>query len=251
VNSCLYEGAVSHARFEPVAHAFSRRMCFAYLDLAELDRAFAGRWLWGVERRALMSFRRRDHFGDPSVPLETAVRDLVEQRLGARPLGPIRLLTQLRGLGVLFNPASFYFCFAPDGERLEALVAEVTNTPWLERHLYVLPARAEPGGPVEVAVAKSFHVSPFLPMDLDYAWRIAVPGERLELAIHALRDGRRVFAADVALERREITGWSLARALVRFPALPAQVVAGIYLHALRLWRRGVPFFPHPARAAHG
>jgi DUF1365 family protein len=242
---------VAHARFEPVAHAFSRRLFLAYLDLGELDRVFAGRWLWGVERRAPLCFRRCDHFGDPSQPLDAAVRDLVEQRLGARPQGPIRLLTQLRCLGVRFNPASFYFCFAPDGERLEALVAEVTNTPWLERHLYVLPARAEPGDTVELALPKSFHVSPFLPMDLDYAWRITVPGERLELAIHALRAARRVFAADLALERRELTGWALARALLRFPALPAQVLAGIYLQALRLWRRGTPFFPHPARAAHG
>ncbi len=248
MKSCLYEGRVAHARFEPVKHGFSRRLFFAYLDLAELPRVFAGRWLWGVERRALASFRRRDHLGDPAQPLDVAVRDLVEQRLGARPRGPIRLLTHLRYLGVLFNPASFYFCFAPDGERLEAVVAEVTNTPWLERHVYVLPARLEPGAVALLEIPKAFHVSPFLPMDLAYAWRIAVPGERLELSIHALRGGHRVFVADLALERREISGSSLARALLRFPALSAQVVAGIYLQALRLWRRGAPFHPHPAVA---
>ena len=86
-----------------------------------------------------MRFRRSDYLGDPAVPLADAVRALVAERLGSAPQGPIRLLTHLRTFGHCFNPVSFYYCFAADGERLEAIVAEVTNTPWGERHAYVLP----------------------------------------------------------------------------------------------------------------
>ena len=147
MQSAIYEGRVLHARRLQPQHGFSKRLCMLYLDLAELDRVFEGRWLWGVERARLVSFRRRDHLGDPDVPHDTAVRALVRQRTGRRLEGPIRLLTQLRTAGYVFKPVSLYYGFDLEDE-LDTVVADVSNTPWNERHAYVLrrDTRAPAGG---------------------------------------------------------------------------------------------------------
>ena len=228
MESAIYEGTVRHTRRAEPAHAFTQRLFTVYLDLAELDRVFAGRWLWGVERRRLVSFRRADHLGDATVPLDRAVRDLVRARTGRRVEGPIRTLTQLRTAGYVFNPVTFHYAFTPEGE-LDAVVADVSNTPWNERHRYVLGAE---GGRVDARTTKTFHVSPFLPMDHEYRFRFAAPGDALSASIENFAGGERVFDARLELERREIDGPALARTLVRFPWMTAQVVGGIYWQAL-------------------
>jgi hypothetical protein len=254
VESCLYVGRVRHRRFRPVRHDFSFPLFLVYLDLAELDRVFRGRWLWSTRRAALARFRREDHLGDPHLPLDEAVRALVAERTGRRPTGPIRLLTHLRYAGFVFNPVSFFYCYDPSG-RLDVIVADVANTPWNERHRYVLSADPASTGRQRFRTPKQFHVSPFLPMDLDYAWTFLEPCEKLAVRIeNRARDGQPLFDAVLALRRREITGASLASALAGFPLLTFQVLAGIYWQAFRLHRKGAPYFPHPALAgpeAHG
>ena len=251
MKSALYEGVVTHRRRAPVGNAFRYRLFHVYLDLAELDTVFRGRWLWSAKGPALAWFRREDHFGDPAAPLDEAVRDLVEQRLGRRPRGAVRLLTHLRYFGYVMNPVSFFYCFDPDDECLEAVVAEVHNTPWGERHCYVLDADGEPadGGMRAFAFAKDFHVSPFMPMEQSYRWRIGDPGERLAVAMENFEGEEKVFDAALALERREITGASLARSLALFPWMTAKVIAAIYWQAFRLWLKGVRFHPHPKHGA--
>ena len=254
MHSALYHGWLDHRRLAPRRHAFRYRLFMAYLDLAELDLVFRGRWLWSTSRTALARFDRRDHLGDPALPLDEAVRALVAERTGRRPAGPIRLLTHLRIFGFVFNPVSFYYCFDAAGQSVETVVAEVTNTPWGERHCYVLP-QSEPGAEVLRARSdKLMHVSPFHPMALRYDWQLHTPGEAL--AVHmALRpaDGTDagvapVFGATLALRRVPVGGAALAGTLLRFPWMTAQVIAAIHWQALRLWLKRVPVHDHPTRS---
>ncbi len=244
LQTAIYVGAVRHRRFDATAHAFSVRLYFVYLDLAELDRAFAGRWLWSHRRLAPMRFRRRDYFGPPDVPLVDAVKDAVARRIGVRPDGAVRLLTNLRSWGYLFNPVSFYYCFDRSG-RLAAVLAEITNTPWGERHHYVLPAR--PDGVVEGSFDKAFHVSPFQPMEQRYRWRLTAPGDRLFVHMENQAADRTVFDASLTAARRPWTGRTLAGILLRHPWMTGKVVLSIYWQALRLWWKRATFHPHPAK----
>ncbi len=249
MHSAIYHGWLRHRRFAPRAHAFRYRLFLLYLDLAELDSVFAGRWLWSAHRKALARFDRADYLGAPGVPLDQAVRDLVAGRTGRRPEGPIRLLTHLRYFGHCFNPVSFYYCFDRADSRVETVVAEVTNTPWGERHCYVLSEPLEPRSPLyaRYRTVKEMHVSPFMPMDVGYIWGFSPPGATL--AVHmALHRTAKLFDATLCLAREPITAATLAHALLAFPLMTLKVVAAIHWEALRLWLKRVPVFPHRQRA---
>ena len=255
MRSALYRGQVRHDRFAPRPHSFQNAVHLLYVDLEELPQLFRGRWLWSAERRNLISFRRADYLGSPREPLREAVLDRVEEELGRRPGGHVGLLTQLRTLGYLFNPVSFYFCHDERGG-LDAIVAEITNTPWGERHAYVLDAGG-PGGRVAHAgkdtdqltfrFDKDFHVSPFHDLDQVYEWRFSQPGECIEVSMTNVEHGRAVFHAGLSCERRPITGWSLAAALLRYPLQPLRLHVAIYWQAARLFLKRTPFFAHPKK----
>lgn len=252
MKSCLYTGVIRHRRFAPRPHDFSYRIYLTLIDLAELPGLFDRFWLWSARRPALAWFRRADYHGDTARPLDAAVRDRVEQQTGQRPRGPIRLLTHIRYFGHNFNPVSFYFVFDESDSRLEYVVAEITNTPWDERHAYVLRlADAEHVGAqgFRWQFDKVFHVSPFLPMDMRYDWRFTAPGEQLAVHMENWRQGAVEFDATLTLRRVPITSGSLARALLAFPFITAQVSALIYWHALRLLLKRTPFFTHPKKLA--
>lgn len=243
MNSALYVGRVRHRRTAPVGNAFSYRVFQVFLDLDELDQVFEGRWLWSTRRPAPAWFRRKDHLGDPAVPLDEAVRRLVEQRTGQRPQGPIRLLTHLRYFGYVMNPVSFYYCYAAAGEHVETIVAEIHNTPWGERHCYVLHNADAPDGAHRFQ--KSFHVSPFMDLEQTYVWRFNEPGEALSVHMDNIERGGKLFDATLTLERRPISGRTLMSALALYPLMTVRVIAAIYWQALRLWVKGAPFYPHP------
>jgi len=247
VQSCLYLGNLRHRRFAPRAHEFSYPLFMVYLDLAELDVVFRGRWLWSTTHPTLAWLRRKDYLGDPALPLDRAVRDAVSRATGSAPVGPIRMLTHLRYFGHCFNPVTFYYCYDAEGVAVHDVVAEITNTPWNERHTYVLRASPTPtpGRRLRFDLEKRFHVSPFMPMALTYDWRFSTPAQRLAVHMQSLREGRKIFDATLDLTRREIDGPSLARTLARQPAMTARVIAGIYWQALRLWMKRVPFHSHP------
>jgi DUF1365 family protein len=227
-----------------------------YLDLDELPEVLDPIPLWSARRPAPGRFDRRDHHGPADEPLAESTRRLVAERTGRRPDGPIRLLTLARTFGHCFNPVSFFYCFDRTGGRVETIVAEVDNTPWGERHLYVLGPdqeqhreRDRPGevhrGARRWRHAKAFHVSPFLGMDLEYDWRFSPPGEGLLVHIDTRRGDERPFDATLVLRRRRLSAGTMAGVLVRQPAMSLRVLARIYWQAGRLWLKGAPFHAHP------
>lgn len=249
--SCIYTGRVEHRRYAPVGNAFSYRLFMVYLDLAELDKVFTGRWLWSVEGTNIASFLRRDHLGDPDISLDEAVRDLVDARTARRPAGPIRILTHLRYFGHCFNPVSFYYCYDEQDREPVAVVAEIHNTPWGEEFCYIMNwQNGEEGkGFRRFRFRKVFHVSPFMPMDIEYTWCFSKPAGKLLVTMENYRQGEKLFSASLSLAREELSGATLARVLTTYPLMTVKVIAAIYWQALRLKLKGTPFFPHPENRA--
>ncbi len=248
--SAIYDATVVHRRHEP-AHAVRQRLRLAYLDLDELDEVVAARPGWSTHP-APVWFRRRDYLDGTDRPLADALGDLVEERTGRRPTGPVRMLTQLRTLGWLFNPLTTYYVFAPDGTTLATLVLEISNTPWHERFWYVLDAADV--GSTPRRFDKAFHVSPFLPMDLTYQCRAPVPDDRLALRfdLSTASSGaapRRVFTAALAGRRVPLEAPVAVRDVARTATQTARVSAGIYAHAAALAVRRARFHRHPTRSA--
>ncbi|WP_287813803.1 DUF1365 domain-containing protein [Pseudomonas sp.] len=249
MNSALYSGWVSHRRFLPRGHQFRYRIGLLYLDLAEQAQVLGLSPLSGTSRWAPFAFRETDYLREytrQGTPLATAVRQCVAKALGAEPQGAVRLLTQARSFGLAFNPVSFFYCFDAD-ERLAAILCEVTNTPWRERYHYVLPAQGE--GFEHFAVAKAFHVSPFLPRDLEYRMSFSPPGERLGVHMADWQGENKVFDATLNLQRQAMSRASLHRQLASFPWMTAKTCLAIYWQALRLALKRMPLFDH--RAADG
>lgn len=247
MNSCLYQGQVRHRRFAPRNHEFEYGLFLIYLDLDECKHVFDRFWLWSTRGFNLAWWRRSDHVGDPAQPLIDTIREEVFKQTGSLPKGPVRLLSHPRYWGFTFNPVSFYYCFDEDRTTLHSIVCEVKNTPWGERHLYVLPASDSlgQGRTLKFNRDKAFHVSPFMPMDIDYDWRFNVPGKALNVHMQNYREGDKLFDATMVLERKELTSANLALALFRFPFVTAKVVTAIYYQALRLWLKRIPFYSHP------
>jgi len=257
MKSRIYKGWVRHRRSAPTQNRFLYRMFMLYIDLAELPQLFDRVPFWSARRAAPARFKRSDYLGPPDVPLDEAVRDLVAERLGRRPAGPIRLLTHLRYFGYCFNPVSFYYCFDAADLRVDAIVAEITNTPWAERHAYVLDAAAAtPAGstPPKAGLRrftfdKDFHVSPFMPLDMQYDWRFNDPDRHLFVHMQNLREGTAVFDATLSLNARPLSAAALLGALLSFPFMTVKIAAAIHWQALRLWLKKTPVHDHPAKSA--
>lgn len=238
MRSAIYEGEVVHHRRRPELR-FVSRVALPLLDLAEIDEVASTHPLWSIERVNAISFRRADYLGDPLRPLDACVRDLVHAEVGARPVGPISLLAHPRTWGWLFNPIAIYYCYDASGAQVEHVVAHVTNTPWKERHAYVVgPAGSH-------VVDKAMHVSPFFGMDHTYRISYADPAEELRFSVSLYDDDTQQFSASQRLERREISRAALGRVLWRYPMLTLRVSAGIHTQALRLLAKGARFHRHP------
>lgn len=242
----IYRGRVEHRRRAP-RHGFAYSHVLIGIDLDRVDEQFRGRWLWSAERANLESFRRRDHFGDPARSLADCARELATQRCGQPVDGAVLLLTQLRHFGYVFNPVSFFLCFDRD-RSLRAVLAEIHNTPWGERHVYALPqreARATPAGGWRFRFDKQFHISPFFPMQLGYVWSFDPTRDGLTITMHNLERGRSVFTSHLRLRFEPFTAGAAALALAAHPWMSFKTIAAIYFQALRLRLKRAKFFDHP------
>ncbi|MFT5718508.1 MAG: DUF1365 family protein [Oleiphilaceae bacterium] len=279
VNSGIYVGKIRHRRFVPKAHKFSYPLFMLYLDLDELPQLFAQKWFCSLERFNIVSFKREDYLSPENPSLKDAVIEKVTASLGGSvQIHSVRALLHVRYLNVVFNPVVFYYCFDSDNKPV-AILSEVTNTPWGERHHYVLPINESLSNDAiqkqtlsknkfEFLFDKAFHVSPFNPMNMAYRWIFSIPSTRLHAhlenrllpvrneTIHEEavssdvinenlenRDEKH-FDATLILERKEFDR-EFGKILIQYPFITVKVIIGIYWQAFKLLLKRVPFYDHP------
>ena len=214
-----------------------------YIDLDELDGVFDKRWFWSSKRTAIARLKREDYIGDSSVSIKHAVNKRVLEETGDEIEGPVRMLTHLRYFGYVFNPVTFYYCFDKTDTYVKTIVAEITNTPWKERHSYVLNVK-DMDEKLQFDFSKEFHVSPFMQMEMQYDWRFTQPGEKLNVHMINMDKDKKMFDATLQLNRKEISSFQCARVLMLFPLMTLKVITGIYWQALKLFLKKVPVYDH-------
>ncbi|UTW46636.1 DUF1365 domain-containing protein [bacterium SCSIO 12696] len=237
----IYKGWVQHSRHRPRPHRFRYPMAMVLLDLDQLQKTFSkSRW-WSLERFNAIGFYRKDYLAAPEANLKEAVINAIFRDCGDRFEGTVKILTQPRYFGIVFNPVTYYFCYNPDNQ-LSYIVTEINNTPWNERHSYVLPVV---DGCTRFEFDKEFHVSPFMPMDLQYHWRFTLRAKKAHVHMTLLKDGLRQFDAVMSTKQQPLTSRSMAFLPIHYPMQTLLVVLRIYWQALRLWLKRIPFFDHP------
>lgn len=253
VGGALYTGTLRHRRYRPRPHTFTYDLFMALIDIDNVDVQMAtSRWT-SCNQFNWASFDDRDHVGGAGRPLRERLAEDAA-RAGLRlPNGPIYLLTHLRYLGYAFNPISFYYCY-DESHTLRAVMNEVNST-FGEQRCYWIDADRAPrvGHGLRHRTAKTLHVSPFMPMDIDWEFVLTEPGESLVAHMNAFQRSeptdRPQFDATLTLTRRPWTPTEIRRALVRQPVMTAKVIAAIHWEALRLWLKGVPYHDPPTRDA--
>lgn len=230
-------------------HTFRYSLFMIYLDLAELDRVFKGRWFWSVDHLNIASFNRAYHLGDPSISLEDAIRSFVAERTGKHSDGPIRMLTQMRYFGYNFNPVSFYYCFDKEDSHVETIVVEIHNTPWGEIYCYVLGEDQSEGSDKKkiFKLPKGFHISPFFDMNIRYQWEFSTPEDSVQVRMISYENEDTIFSAKLSMNRRKITSRELSRMLIKYPFMNVKIIGAIYWQALRLQLKGATFYTHPSK----
>lgn len=241
MNSHLLSGKVRHRRVRPFTYQLEHDVFYFALDLAELDKVAARLRLVGRNRRSLVTFRDSDHLPTPATDVDADIRaHLLAEGIDAAGW-QIMLITNLRVLGYVFNPASFFLCRDAEGV-LRTVVVEVHNT-FGERHLYTLQPSAE-GEPFSASMPKDFFVSPFISVDGRYAVHIRDQDDGVRIAIVLRQDGEVLLSTSLLLERRPLTDGALLRLLIRHPLMTQRTMGLIHWHAIRLWLRGAPFLRH-------
>lgn len=246
--SALYHGTLRHRRFYPKTHEFSYSSTLFYIDLDELPQLFADVKGWSVNGKTLGRFCRADYLGDPKQALKLAVQTEVIRQTGECPQGPVRMLTNLRMWGFCFNPVTVYYIFHPNTERPAVILAQVNNTPWNERHCYVIPCDEETGK-TKTGFAKQFHVSPFNPLHMTYQWVSNSPDENLVVHMENYQNDNCHMDATLTLVRLVWTPIALKKLLWQQPWLTLKVPVAIYWQAFKLLLKRVPVHSHKTLAA--
>lgn len=242
MNSAIYKGKVRHRRFSPKSHEFSYSMFLNWIDLDEVKKVFniplilsSGKW------PALIKFNRKHYMSPEKGELKKVVLDKIENDLGFRPGGKVCILTTIQYLGFCYNPVSFYFAY--EDEKVAAVASEINNTPWGERFTYCQDLR----GKKYKSFKKEFHISPFMPMEMDYKWFFSNPGEKLSVFMQNFEDREIIFDASLKLKKKPFTKLSMLKYALLYPLMPVKIIFGIYFHAFILWLKKTPFYKHPEK----
>lgn len=247
MNSAIYTGTLRHRRFKPLKHEFTYPLFMVFLDIDRIPELMRVSGFTGYNQWNWASFEERDHFGDPRLPLRHRLEQDAIRAGVALPGGPVFLLTHLRYLGYNFNPVSFFYCYDEAGE-LQAVMAEVNNTFGESTNYWLTGAnRLSSFGSLHYRCRKNMHVSPFMPMEIDYDFILTQPAGQLVAHMNTREQGGVNFDATLLLVRHPWSSQALHRVLRAHPWMTAKVTAAIYFEALKLFLRKVPVFTHPAR----
>ncbi|NDV92135.1 DUF1365 family protein [Alteromonas sp. 345S023] len=240
MDSAIYQGKVFHQRFVPTQHKFDYDIYLFWLHLDELADLSESLMHFSATSRARVRFNRDDYLGPREKSLALAVKEKMTQ-LGANDVeGDIFMLGQLRIWGLYFSPVNFYYLRTPCGH-FSYLLAEVSNTPWNERHYYLVDLDKQDD------TEKAFHVSPFNPMDMTYQWHIGQPSSRLSLTMNCVRD-KKEFSAGIRLSRLSLNNTNLSRVMKRIPSMTIKTMVGIYWQAIKLFFKRTPIYDHPKKS---
>ncbi|MDP5032436.1 MAG: DUF1365 domain-containing protein [Paraglaciecola sp.] len=239
MHDAIYSGQVMHARFIPKQHRFSYRINLFWLDLTKLEETVSALSWFSTKKFAPIQFRRSDFLGDPERLLQDCVIEKMSELAGKPLAGKVYLLSPMRTFGLYFSPVNFYYLQDQSGY-YSHLLAEVSNTPWNERHCYLVDLSEQKDS------QKVFHVSPFNPIDMQYKWKIEQPAEYLKLSLACHRETKH-FVANINLSRKELNSHNLKRVVINIPFMTLKTVVGIYWQALKLFIKGMPIYSHPAQ----
>ncbi|KTC80200.1 hypothetical protein Lche_2220 [Legionella cherrii] len=245
MNHLIFTGHVRHRRFFPKKHQFSYKLFMFCFDLAQINNTFKDIKQVSIEKFNWFSLKRKNYLNESTIPLDEYARQLVMNRYGTYPKGKIYLLTQLSCLGYCFNPISIYFIFDEANQNLDYLILEVTNTPWGERHNYVLEYSAQPKNEIySYQFQKELHVSPFMSMNYSYHLNLKLNKEKIVVHMENHIEGKKDFDATLMLKAQD--NCSIKKVFWHYPLVTYKVSAAIYWQALKLWIKGVPFHAHPS-----
>ena len=244
IKNYIYKGSIRHRRFTPVIQSFNYSIFMTFFDINKIESIFKKSILWNVNKFGLMSFQRKDYHGDPNISLDLAVRQTIYQEKGIKIEGPIRILTHLRYFGYCFNPVSFYYCYDKNDSQVELIMAEVTNTPWNERHCYFIKNKKNKN--FKENLKKKFHVSPFWGMDHDYQWMFTEPKDNLNVHMVNFKKGDKIFDATLELSNKiDMSFKKLIINTFKYPFITLITYLRIHFQALILLIKGATFHNHP------
>ena len=247
-------------------HEFRYRVSWLYLNLDDLPELLRKLWCFSRSRWSVASFQLDDHLDEEQLrefdnDLPAFLRFQIQSAGATVGDGPICVLTPLRHFGFYFSPLSLFFCWDKAESEVPVVVAEVNNTPWRQKHWYVLgdqnltqsPKSQVPHQRAALAGSssekyiheKKFHVSPFMEMEQRYEWTVSKPEDKLKISIQSHDQAGQIFGASLNLDRRPLTNWTFFRMVLRYPLAPLQILGAIYFEAFRLWRKGLPYHPNP------
>lgn len=244
-NSAIYQGRVRHRRFAPKAHAFYYSLYMLSLDLDDVANGTVFNFLLGTHWYNPIRFVAKDYVKGEPIDLSVRIKNKVHELGGSFNEGRISILVQARCLGVYFSPANFYFCYEMQAgvEVCRYMLAEVSNTPWNQKHYYLVDLA------IQAPSEKVFHVSPFMDLNMKYKWKINPPSQRSKgMLIHIENEKSEnkaiIFDATLALKKSDFSDKALFKVWCGLPVMTWNIMAGIYSQALALFLKRIPFISY-------